>query len=252
MADWNPSLYLQYGAERTRPAVELLARVTLDEPAAIVDLGCGPANSTALLKQRWPSAHITGVDNSPAMLAEARSNLPDCSFVEADIRHYRPGRPLDLIYANASLQWLPDHYDLLPHLVSLLTIRGVLAIQMPDNWMEPTHVSMREVAYEQGYPDRGREPLPGVHAYYDILTDAGCDVDIWRTTYFHIMRSHQAIIDWVSATGLRPWLKELNQSEQEAYLRRYHELLEEQYPLQENGQILLAFPRLFIVAKRQP
>jgi len=252
MADWNPSLYLQFGAERTRPAVELLARVPLDEAATIADLGCGPGNSTALLKHRWPSAHITGVDNSPAMLEEARAALPDCHFVEADIRQYTPGQPLSLIYANASLQWVPDHYDLLPHLVSLLKLNGVLAIQMPDNWLEPTHVAMREVALEQDYPDRGREPLPGVHAYYDILSEAGCDVDIWRTTYYHKMSSHQAIIDWVSATGLRPWLQELNESEQKRFLKRYHELLEEQYPLQENGQILLAFPRLFIVAQRQP
>ena len=217
-----------------------------------VDLGCGPGNSTALLKQRWPSAQIAGVDNSPAMLEEARQALPDCHFVESDIRHYKPDQPLSLIYANASLQWIPDHYHLLPHLVSLLQLNGVLAIQMPDNWLEPTHALMREVAWEQGYPDRGREQLPGIHAYYDILTDAGCDVDIWRTTYFHQMSSHQAIIDWVSATGLRPWLQDLNESEQQNFLKRYLELLEEQYPLQENGQILLAFPRLFMVAQRVP
>ena len=150
MADWNPSLYLQYGAERTRPAAELLARVPLDDVTAIVDLGCGPGNSTALLKQRWPTADITGVDNSPAMLEEARNALPECHFVESDIRHYKPAQPLSLIYANASLQWIPDHYTLLPHLVSLLRLNGVLAVQMPDNWLEPTHVSMREVAYEQG------------------------------------------------------------------------------------------------------
>ena len=111
---------------------------------------------------------------------------------------------------------------------------------------------MREVAFEQDYPDRSRDALPGVHAYYDILTEAGCDVDIWRTTYYHPMSSHQAIIDWVSATGLRRWLQDLSESEQQRYLHRYHQLLEEQYPLQENGQILLAFPRLFIVARRVP
>ncbi len=105
MADWNPSLYLQYGAERTRPAAELLARIPLDEVSTIADLGCGPGNSTVLLKHRWPLAHITGVDNSPAMLEEARAALPDCHFVEADIRQYKPGQPLSLIYANASLQW---------------------------------------------------------------------------------------------------------------------------------------------------
>lgn len=252
MDDWNPTLYLHYGSERTRPAIDLLSRVNVEAAEQIVDLGCGPGNSTALLHQRWPTAHITGVDSSSAMIAEASRTLPDCHFLQEDIRHYRPDRPLDLIFASASLQWVPDHYDLLPKLVSLLKMNGVLAVQMPDNWQEPTHVLMREVAWEQGYPDRGREALPGVHAYHDILSEAGCDVTLWRTTYYHQMTSHQAIIDWVSATGLRPWLQELNESEQKNYLHRYHQLLEEHYPLQENGQILLAYPRLFIVARREP
>ena len=120
MSDWNPSLYLHFAAERSRPAVELLARVPLENIEYIADLGCGPGNSTALLYQRWPAARITGVDSSPAMIAETRSALPDCLFVEADIRNWQPEQALDLIFANASLQWLPDHYELFPHLVSLL------------------------------------------------------------------------------------------------------------------------------------
>ncbi|MCU7783088.1 trans-aconitate 2-methyltransferase [Lelliottia amnigena] len=252
MADWNPSLYLQYGAERTRPAAELLTRIALDDVSDVLDLGCGPGNSTALLHQRWPLARIMGVDNSPAMLEQARVAVPECRFIEADVRQFKPEHAVDLIYANASLQWIPDHYALLPHLISLLKLNGVLAVQMPDNTDEPSHVLMREVAYEQGYPNRVREPLPGIHAYYDILTEAGCDVDIWRTTYYHKMSSHQAIIDWVSATGLRPWMQELSENEQLKFLARYHELLVQQYPIQENGQILLAFPRLFFVARREP
>jgi len=252
MADWNPSLYLQYGAERTRPAAELLARIALDEASEVLDLGCGPGNSTALLLKRWPSARIMGVDNSPAMLEQARVAVPECRFIEADVRQFKPEHAVDLIYANASLQWIPDHYGLLPHLISLLRLNGVLAVQMPDNADEPSHVLMREVAYDQGYPNRARDPLPGIHAYYDILTEAGCDVDIWRTTYYHKMSSHQAIIDWVSATGLRPWMQELSEHEQLKFLERYHELLVQHYPLQENGQILLAFPRLFFVARREP
>ncbi|MDU1026238.1 MAG: methyltransferase domain-containing protein, partial [Leclercia adecarboxylata] len=120
MTDWNPALYLHYNAERTRPAVELLSRVALNEVTDVVDLGCGPGNSTALLQQRWPTARITGIDTSPAMLAEARAALPGCRFVEADIRHFRPEQALSVIYANASLQWVENHYELLPHLVSLL------------------------------------------------------------------------------------------------------------------------------------
>ncbi|EER5835681.1 3-hydroxy-5-phosphonooxypentane-2,4-dione thiolase [Escherichia coli] len=125
-----------------------------------------------------------------------------------------------------------------------------IAAEMGAQIIKTYYVDMREVAWEQNYPDRGREPLAGVHAYYDILSEAGCEVDIWRTTYYHQMPSHQAIIDWVTATGLRPWLQDLTESEQQLFLTRYHQMLEEQYPLQENEQILLAFPRLFIVARR--
>ena len=134
MADWNPSLYLQFGTERTRPAAELLARIAHHPVALAVDLGCGPGNSTALLRHAWPEATIIGVDNSPAMLEEASQRLPDCCFVEGDIAGFRPERPADVIYANASLQWLTDHQRLFPHLVSNLAPNGILAVQMPVNW----------------------------------------------------------------------------------------------------------------------
>ncbi|TCW08546.1 trans-aconitate 2-methyltransferase [Raoultella sp. BIGb0138] len=252
MADWNPSLYLQFGAERTRPAAELVARIAHHPVKLAIDLGCGPGNSTALLHQAWPEATIVGVDNSPAMLEDAARTLPSCRFVAADIRAYQPERPADLIYANASLQWLTDHQTLFPHLVSLLTDSGVLAVQMPDNWQEPSHTLMRQVAQEQGYPESGRHPLPGVQEYYDILTRSGCEVDIWRTTYYHPLASHQAIIDWLQSTGLRPFLQALDDTQREAFLERYLALLQQHYPLQCNGKVLLLFPRLFIVARRLP
>ena len=229
MADWNPSLYLQFGAERTRPAAELLARIAHHPVALAVDLGCGPGNSTALLRHVWPEATIIGVDNSPAMLEEAAQRLPDCRFVEGDIAGFRPERPADVIYANASLQWLTDHQRLFPHLVSNLAENGVLAVQMPVNWQEPSHALMREVAEE---------------------TACGCEVDIWRTTYFHPLASHQAIIEWLQSTGLRPFLQPLDEPQRQAFLERYLARLKQHYPLQCNGKVLLLFPRLFIVARR--
>ena len=250
MADWNPSLYLQFASERTRPAAELLARVAKPAARYVADLGCGPGNSTELLRTAWPEAVITGVDNSPAMLEQARQALPDCQFVEADISRWRPERPLDVIYANASLQWLTDHERLFPHLVSQLSPGGVLAVQMPDNWQEPSHALMRQVAQEMGLPPRGRAPLPGVHRYVDVLNESGCEADIWRTTYYHPMASHQAIVEWLRATGLRPWLQGLDADRQSAFISRYVALLAEHYPPQKSGKILLAFPRLFIIARR--
>ena len=250
MADWNPSLYLQFASERTRPAAELVSRIAKPNAKHIADLGCGPGNSTELLRVAWPDAIITGVDNSPAMLDKAQKALPDCQFEHADISQWQPQHPLDVLYANASLQWIGDHPTLFPHLASLLADNGVLAVQMPDNWQEPSHASMRQVASELGHPSRGRVPLQSIQTYYDLLTDSGCEVDIWRTTYFHPMESHQAIVDWLSATGLRPYLQALDSLSQQAFLQRYLQLLEAHYPRQQNGQILLAFPRLFIIARR--
>ena len=250
MADWNPSLYLQFDAERTRPAADLLSRIAHLQVEHAVDLGCGPGNSTRLLRAAWPLATIVGIDNSPAMLGQATQALPDCEFIEADIASWRPAQPPDVIYANASLQWLADHETLFPHLVNQLAENGTLAVQMPDNWQEPSHTLMRQVASEMGLPDRGRQPLLPPAAWYDLLSRQGCEVDIWRTTYLHPLASHQAIVDWLQGTGLRPYLAGLDEQAGSAFLTRYLALLAAHYPLQCNGKVLLRFPRLFIVARK--
>jgi trans-aconitate 2-methyltransferase len=145
---------------------------------------------------------------------------------------------------------LNDHRELFPHLVAQLADNGVLAVQMPDNWQEPTHTLMRQVAAELGNADAGREALLPAQEYYDLLADAGCTVDIWRTTYFHVMPSAQAIIEWLSSTGLRPYLAGLDNIQQNAFLARYHQLLQQAYPPQTDGNVLMLFPRLFIVARK--
>lgn len=250
MQDWNPALYLQFEAERTRPAAELAARIQHPSAQHVSDLGCGPGNSTALLHKVFPQATVTGVDNSPAMLEKARTALPECQFENADVAQWQPAVKQDVIYANASLQWLGDHAQLFPHLAAQLADNGVLAVQMPDNWQEPTHTLMRQVAAELGHPDSGREALLSAQEYYDLLVQAGCTVDIWRTTYFHVMPSARAIIDWLSSTGLRPYLAELDDIQQQAFLERYHTLLQQAYPPQHDGNVLMLFPRLFMVARK--
>ncbi|KUF56470.1 trans-aconitate 2-methyltransferase [Klebsiella pneumoniae] len=250
MADWNPSLYLQFDADRPRPAADLLSRIAHLQVEHAVALGCGPGNSTRLLRAAWPLATIVGIDNSPAMLVQAAQALPDCEFIDADIARWRPAQPPDVIYANASLQWLTDHETLFPHLVNQLADNGTLAVQMPDNWQEPSHTLMRQVASEMGLPDRGRQPLLPPAAWYDLLSRQSCEVDIWRTTYFHPLASHQAIVDWLQGTGLRPYLAGLDEQAGSAFLTRYLALLAAYYPLQCNGKVLLRFPRLFIVARK--
>lgn len=260
MADWNPALYTRFEDERTRPAAELLARVPLDAPRLAVDLGCGPGNSTALIAARFPDAEVIGLDTSPAMLESARARLPGLSFALADAATWVPERAPDLIYANAVLQWLPDHATLLPRLFGLLAPGGVLAVQMPDNLAEHTHRLMRAVAADgpwaaaigdpavAGRLGRMLEPA----AYYDLLAPRAADVDVWRTAYHHRMADAAAIVDWVSATGLRPFLDPLDPEERAGFLAAYTRAIDAAYPPRSDGRRLLAFPRVFIVARKAP
>lgn len=256
MADWDPALYRRFEGERTRPAVELLARVPLDDVASAVDLGCGPGNSTELLVARYPRAEVVGVDSSEAMLAGARERLPGLHFERADIADWRPARPPALIFANAVLQWLPGHRALLPRLLSCVAPGGVLAVQMPDNLGEPSHRAMRELAAERPWSAwlsaaMQREPPLGAADYYDLLAPLAAEVDIWHTVYRHPMPSADAIVDWLRGTGLRPFVDALPQPERAGFLSAYRDRVDAAYPPRADGRRLLDFPRLFIVARRQ-
>jgi trans-aconitate 2-methyltransferase len=260
MSAWNDQQYLKFADERTRPAQELLARVPLSAAACVVDLGCGPGNSTALLVARFPDAQVTGVDNSNEMLARARKEVPGVAFIEADIQSYRPQEPVDLLFANAVLQWLPDHAQLLPALLEQVRPGGALALQMPRNFEEPSHRLMREIepAPETGSPSWA-ERLAAVRAlnrvsspefYYDLLAPRASSVDIWQTNYQHVMQDAAAIVEWVKGTGLRPYLDALPAAERAHYLARYQGGIEHAYPARSDGRRLFNFPRLFLVAVR--
>ena len=258
MADWNPALYRRYEDERTRPAGELLARVPLEGARRVVDLGCGPGNSTELLVRRFPGAEIVGIDNSQAMLESARQRLPGLRFEYDDALDWAPAAAPDLIYANAALQWVPRHEGLIPRLFGLLAPGGVLAIQMPDNRAEPTHRLMREVAAEPAFAaaigdaDRVRTELLPIEGYYDLLAASALKVDVWHTVYQHPMASPVAIVEWVRATGLKPFVERLAPGLQASYLAEYERRIAGAYSVRGDGLRLLAFPRMFIVAQRKP
>jgi trans-aconitate 2-methyltransferase len=255
MSDWNPALYTRFEDERTRPAAELLARVPLDAPRFVVDLGCGPGNSTELLVKRFPAARIVGTDSSQAMLTTARQRLPQLSFEQGDIAQWAPAESVDLAYANASLQWVGDHPRLLPRLLSALAPGGVLAVQMPDNLDEPSHRLMRETAaallgIAADDADQHRARILPAQQYYDLLTPQA-DVDVWRTTYYHRMDDAAAIVQWLRATGLKSYVDPLAPELQARFLTEYQRRIESAYPPRADGKRLLAFPRLFIVARRR-
>ncbi len=253
---WDPALYRRFEVQRTQPARDLLARVAVGQPRFVVDLGCGPGNSTELLAHRFPGAAVLGVDSSDAMLVSARERLPGCRFEPGDIASWVPDAAPDLIYANAALQWVPDHAALVPRLFGLLAPGGVLAVQVPDNRDEPSHRLMREVAAAgpwaaalAGAGDRLRVLPPA--SYYDLLVGMGGEAEVWRTVYHHPMASPAAIVDWVSSTGLQPYLKLLSGSDRPLFLQRYEAALAESYAVRADGQRLLLFPRLFFVATKR-
>jgi trans-aconitate 2-methyltransferase len=256
MNDWNPALYARFEVERTRPAAELLARVPLDAPMHVVDLGCGPGNSTELLARRYPAARIAGIDTSQAMLATARQRLPAATFERADIADWSAVVPADLAFANASLQWLPAHERLVPRLLAALAPGGALAVQMPDNLDEPSHVLMRETAADPrftrliGAASELRYRILSAQRYYDLLAPQA-DVDVWRTTYYHPVDDAAAIVQWLRASGLKPFLEALPPELQELFLAAYERRIDAAYPARADGKRLLAFPRLFIIARRR-
>ncbi len=264
MTDWDPTLYLRFANERTRPAAELLARVPLVQARRVLDLGCGPGNSTELLAQRFASAQLCGIDHSPAMLAAARQRLPGADFVQADIAAWSPPageQAYDLIYANASLQWVGGHEQLLARLFTALAPLGVLAIQMPDNLHEPSHLLMREVAalaqFAQHIGDAAgmRAAILAPQDYYDLLAAPelhAASVDVWRTVYQHPLQSSAAIAEWLGATGLRPFMEALPEALRPQFLAEYQRRLALAYGARADGTRLLAFPRLFVVAQRKP
>jgi trans-aconitate 2-methyltransferase len=254
--DWSARQYLKFEDERTRPPRDLLAQVPLSAPRRVIDLGCGPGNSTELLIERYPQAEVIGLDSSPDMLRQARERLPGCRFLEADLAHWRPQGSVDLLFANAVLQWVPDHPAVLRRLLADLPQGGVLAVQMPDNTQEPALALMVEVA-ERGpwaaalaSAAAARDDLPPPAAYYDLLKPLCARLDIWHTVYNHVLAGPDAIVEWFRGSGLRPFLAPLDEDMRKDFVAAYRARVAQAYPPRFDGKALLRFPRLFIVAVR--
>lgn len=253
---WSASQYSRFEAERTRPVRDLVAAIPNGHDAVHrgMDLGCGPGNSTEVLQARYPAAEVIGLDSDADMIRAARERLPRTPFELADIGAWSADEPVDVILANASLQWLPRHDTLYPHLLAQLNQGGSLAVQTPDNLQEPAHTLAREVAANGPWAERIADVRHAdrhdMRWYYDLLQPHASRVDIWRTLYLHPLAGHQAVVEWFKGSALRPFLARLDADEQQAYLTQYLEAIRQAYPQQQDGTVLLPFPRLFIVATR--
>lgn len=254
---WSATQYLRFENERTRPASDLLAQVPLESVMAGYDLGCGPGNSTELLTSRYGLNVITGVDSDDDMLEKARDRLPNTEFLQANLASWKPEAAADLLYANAVFQWVPDHVSVLEKLMDHLRPGGVLAVQMPDNLSEPTHVSMEETGaagpWAAAFADGSlrRTPLPSPTTYFDRLGSKSARLDVWHTIYNHPMSDAKEIVEWVKGTGLRPYLNAAGTDHQEAFLADYTARIAKAYAPMADGRVLLRFPRIFIVAVKK-
>lgn len=253
---WSAKQYSAFEEERTRPVRDLVAAIAHSErPVRVaIDLGCGPGNSTEVLAQRFPDAAVSGIDSSEDMIGAATRRMPHVPFAVADIATWRAAQPMDVILANASLQWLPDHATLYPRLAAQLAPGGQLAIQTPDNLEEPAHRLAREVAADKAFAERigavRHPPRHGAIDCYAMLRPHCSRVDVWRTTYYHPLADAAAVVEWFKGSALRPYLALLDAGQQAAFLARYQEAIAQAYPALADGSVLLPFPRLFIVATR--
>ena len=251
---WDPRQYLKFSDERLRPALDLMARVPLDAPARVVDLGCGAGNVTAILKQRFPAAGVTGVDGAETMLDKARAAAPDCVFEAGNFATWTPKTPPDLIFSNAALHWTTGHETLFPRLLSLLAPGGVLAIQMPSMHDAPLRRLQNELAAQSPWPDYLGDAdfargilTPG--EYYDIVRPLVTSLDIWETTYLHVLTGQDAITEWAAGSSLRPFLDKLPQSAIPAFRAAYSDALRPHYPRRADGTTLLPFKRFFLLGR---
>lgn len=250
---WDPAQYLKFAGHRLRPAVDLLARIDVDAPTEVYDLGAGAGNVTRLLQQRWPAARVTGVDDSPEMLAKAAAAAPAIAWQLADLATWRPPRPADVIYSNAALHWLPGHDRLLLALLDGLAPSGVLAVQLPRNFSAPSHTLITEAARSGSWraklePLLRPAPVAEPSFYYDVLAPRAAALELWETEYLQLLDGEDPVKEWVKGTWLRPLLDALDEPERSGFEARYADMVRRAYPRRDDGRTLFPFRRLFIIA----
>jgi trans-aconitate 2-methyltransferase len=254
---WDPAQYLKFAGERLRPALDLLARIPVEGPGTVVDLGCGAGNLAPMFLARWPSARLTGVDSSPEMLAKARAENPHAHFVQADIGTWKPLAAVDVLYSNAALHWLGDHERLFPALLEAVKPGGFLAVQMPRNFGAPSHSTIVETIVQGAWraklePFLRREPVAPPAFYWRLLQARCTTLQIWETEYLQVLSGENPVAEYTKGTWLKQFLDRLQEPERSAFEADYRRRVLAWYPPEPDGRTLFPFRRLFLVARRQP
>ena len=254
MTDWSSKQYLMFKNERTQPAIDLVNRIYIDDPQKILDIGCGPGNSTQVLAQRFPNAYILGVDKSPNMIETAKKDYPNLEFKICDVDKDLSilDKDFDIVFSNACIQWIPNHNQLLKDMIRLLKPDGILAVQTPMNYQEPIHKIIGEVSSSEKWKSEFINPRKFYNLtqseYFDLLSEISSEFSMWQTTYCHKLKSHKDIMEWYRGTGLRPYLNVLSDEKKRAFEQDIFDRVIIEYPKQKNGNIIFRFPRFFFIA----
>jgi trans-aconitate 2-methyltransferase len=253
---WNPQQYLKFSNARTRPAIDLLARIDVATPAVVYDLGCGAGNITSLLQQRWPNARIIGVDDSSEMLAQAARQSHRIEWSLQSVCEWHPDQPADVIFSNAALHWLAEHHLLLPRLAAGLDRKGVLAIQMPRNFAAASHTLIEETVLRgpwraQLEPLLIRTPVSSPQEYFEILEPHAASLDIWETEYLHVLEGPDPVKEWTKGTWLKRFLDAMEEPQRSEFEHQYAQRVRLAYPPLPDGRTLFPFRRLFIVMRKK-
>ncbi len=252
--DWNPGLYLKYRSERTQPSIDLVSRIKFDNPGTIIDIGCGPGNSTLVLHERWPGSRVTGLDSSPEMIRKAAGEYPDMEWILSDVSEVDDKAEYDIVFSNAAIQWIPDHVSLMKKLFSITAKNGAVAIQVPMFNLMPLGKSIEDTAAGVNWREltagcRDLFTYNNYSFYYDELAQYSDNIDMWQTSYFHVMESGEAILEWIRSTGLKPYLDRLGDDKlKNEFELEILEKIRKDYPLQRNGKVIFPFIRLFFIA----
>ena len=249
---WDPQQYLKFAQQREQPCKDLMSR--LEGPFdRILDLGCGPGNSTGLLAQCFPKAELIGLDPDERMLEKARTDYPKLTFVKgrAPENFDRLGAGFDLIFSNACIHWIADQQGLIQGAAKALRPGGIFAVQIPLTGEAPFYKMLYRLV---NYRWEKLKEVDNFHSldqtgYYNALIRSFKEVEIWRTDYCHVME-RKMVLEWYRGSGLRPYLERLTEAERTLFLADLTAQIEREYPLLADGKVFLTMPRLFFLARR--
>ncbi len=254
MVNWNPEQYLKFAGERTQASVDLVSRIMVEKPGSVIDIGCGPGNSTAVVRRRWPETRLAGLDSSEEMIRKARAALPDVEWITGDASTYKFTEMYDVVFSNAAIQWMQDHEELLARLFRIVKSGGALAVQVPADQDSPVRRSLLSVSSREKWSKytSGCERLINYRSaeyYYDILSGIAGRFDLWETVYYHVLESNMSVIEWYKGTAMRAFLEKLpDDAKRKEFEDEVFAGCKDLYEARKDGKVLYPFRRIFFVA----